>query len=55
MFPKSNEKDDLSLFEGLRGHVAVVQALFEKGVDYNQTVTKDTTKDRCTPLQLACK
>ena len=55
MFSKSNEKYDLSLFEGQRGHVAVVQALFQNGVDYNQTVTEDTIKYGNTPLHLACK
>ena len=43
------------LFQGSNGHVAVVQALFENGVDFNQTVTEDTIKEGNTPLQLACK
>ena len=49
------KKIDLLLFQGHMGHVAVVQALFENGVDYNQTVTEVTIKDGKTPLQLACK
>ena len=43
------------LFQGRWGHVAVAQALFENGVDYNQTVTEDAIKDGKTPLHLACK
>ena len=43
------------LFQGESGNVAVVEALFENGVDYNQTVTEDTLKDGKTPLQLSCK
>ena len=54
MFLITNEKIDL-LLKGKEGHVSVVQALFENGVDYNQTVTEDTIKDGKTPLQLACK
>ena len=49
------KKFDPLLFQGSNGHVAVVQALFEHGVDYNQLVTEDTIKDGQTPLQLACK
>ena len=43
------------LFQGQWGHVAVVRALFENGVDYEQLVTEDAIKDGETPLQLACK
>ena len=43
------------LFKGRWGRVAVVQALFENGVDYNQLVTEDAIKDCKTPLHLACK
>ena len=43
------------LFQGESGNVAVVEALFENGVDYNQTVTEDTLKDGKSPLQLSCK
>ena len=42
-------------FQGGSGQVAVVQALFENGVDYNQSVTEDSIKDGNTSLQLACK
>ena len=49
------KKNDLLLFQGSNGHVAVVQVLFENGVDYNQLVTEDTIKDDQTPLHLACK
>ena len=45
----------LFLFQGSKGHVAVVQELFENGVDYNRTVTEDTIKGGQTPLQLSCK
>ena len=48
-------KVDLLLFQGQRGHVAVVQAFFENGVDYNQLVTEDAIRYGKTPLQLACK
>ena len=49
------KKIDLLPFQGRWGHVAVVQALFENGVDYNETVTEDSIKECNTPLQLACK
>ena len=49
------KKIDLLPFQGGEGHVAVVQALFENGVDYNQTVTEDSIKECNTPLQIACK
>ena len=46
---------DLLLFQGSNGNVALVQALLENGVDYNQLVTEDAITDGKTPLQLACK
>ena len=49
------KKFDPLLFQGRSGQVAVVQALFENGVDYNQLVTEDAIKDGKTPLHLACK
>ena len=49
------QKIDVLLFQGSNGHVALAQALFENGVDYNQLVTEDAIKDGKTPLQLACK
>ena len=49
------KKFDPLLFQGRWRHVAVVQALFENGVDYNQLVTEDAIKDCKTPLHLTCK